>query len=63
MDRVQRIPDISDLTTDQDDYAVFYPDDGTLVAGYSLDMAQSMRDNLASLYPDAYVVRVRIERV
>lgn len=52
------------LVTDQDSYAVFYPNDGKLVVGYRYpEDAKGMRDNLLHLFPDAYVVRVQIERV
>lgn len=52
------------LVTDQDTFAVFYPNDGKLVAGYRrVEEADGMRAGLLDLFPDAYVVRVQIERV
>lgn len=52
------------LVTDQDNFGVFYPNDGTLVSGYhDLDAARQARHDLLDLFPSAYIVRVKIERV
>lgn len=61
MDYILRYEDA--FSTETDGYAVFYPNDGYLTDTGSLDSARLHHDNLAHIFPDSYVVRVRIERV
>ena len=51
------------LLTEEDGYAVFYPDDGYMTRIGNLRESREHRDNLIREYPDAFVVRVKIERV
>ena len=51
------------LMANSDGYAVYYPNDGFLGGVYSRDAAEAARVNLLDEFPDAYVVRVLIERV
>lgn len=61
MDYILRYEDA--LATETDGYAVFYPNDGYLTDTGSLAAAKSHHENLHHIFPDSYVVRVRIERI
>lgn len=61
MDYILRYEDT--LHTEEEGYAVFYPNDGLLTQVGSLDSAVVHRDQLIKYFPDAYVVHVEIRKV